>query len=111
MNTVEDILCLELKLCHVVSSQISLLDPFHLLVGMAIVIILLESRCPLVGSSVGDEISAKFQRTISRQRKELPEIRWYQNDRIFEGFLDFWTKMMNWPKITKKAKNYQKFQK
>ena len=43
----------------------------------------------LVGSSVGDKISAKFQRTISRQRKELPEIRWCQNDRIFEGFLDF----------------------
>ena len=28
-------------------------------------------------------------RKISRQRKELPEIRWCQNDRIFEGFLDF----------------------
>ena len=26
---------------------------------------------------------------ISRQRKKLPEIRWCQNDRIFEGFLDF----------------------
>ena len=25
-------------------------------------------------------------RTISRQRKELPEIRWCQNDRIFEVF-------------------------
>ena len=26
---------------------------------------------------------------ISRQRKELPGIRWCENDRIFEGFLDF----------------------
>ena len=35
-----------------------------------------------VRSSVGDKISAKFQRTISRQRKELPEIRWCQNNQI-----------------------------
>ena len=42
-----------------------------------------------VRSSVGDKISAKFHRTISRQRKELSEIRWCQNDRIFEGFLEF----------------------
>jgi len=26
---------------------------------------------------------------ISRERKELPENRWCQNDRIFEGFSDF----------------------
>ena len=49
-----------------------------------------------VGSSVRDKISAKFQRTISRQRKELPEIRWCQNDRIFEGFLDFPKNMKFW---------------
>ena len=33
---------------------------------------------------------------ISRQRKELPEIRWCQNDRIFEGFLDFPKKITFW---------------
>ena len=30
---------------------------------------------------------------MSRQRKELPEIRWCQNDRIFEGFSDFQNKI------------------
>merc|ERR1711989_295205 len=33
---------------------------------------------------------------ISRQRKELPEIRWCQNDRIFEDFLDFPKNMIIW---------------
>jgi len=33
---------------------------------------------------------------ISRQRKELPEVRWCQNDRIFEGFLDFPKHMKFW---------------
>ena len=59
-------------------------------------ILLLESPCSLVGPSVRDKISAKFQHTISRQRKELPEIRWCQNDRIFEGFLDFPKNMKFW---------------
>ena len=33
---------------------------------------------------------------ISWQRKELLEIRWCQNDRIFEGFLDFPKNMKFW---------------
>ena len=42
--------------------------------------------------SVGSFVRRKvlhLTRTISRQRKELPKIRWCQNDQIFEGFLDF----------------------
>ena len=48
-----------------------------------------------VGWLVRDKISAKFQRTISRQRRELLEIRWCQNDQIFEGFLNFPKKYKN----------------
>ena len=39
---------------------------------------------------MGISISAFFGfLAISQQQKEVPEIRWCQNDRIFEGFLDF----------------------
>ena len=39
--------------------------------------------CPLSSSS------QKIRMAISREQKELPENRWCQNDRIFEGFSDF----------------------
>ena len=38
----------------------------------------------------------KIQMAISQQRSELPEIYWCQNNRIFEGFLEF---QINWSKL------------
>ena len=37
--------------------------------------------------------SQKIRTAISRERKELREIRWCQNDRIFGGFSDFQKKI------------------
>ena len=56
-------------------------------------ILLLETPCPLVRPS---RFLRHLTRTISRQQKELPEIRWCQNDRNFEGFLDFPKNMKFW---------------
>ena len=59
--------------------------------------LLLETPCPSVRPSVGpSRFLRHLTRTISRQRKELPEIRRCRNDRIFEGFLDFPKKMKFW---------------
>ena len=57
-----------------------------------------ESRCqiliniPNIGQNTQFLLlssSQKIRLAISRERKGLPEIRWYQNDQNFEGFSDF----------------------
>ena len=67
-----------------------------------ILILLLELPCSFVRHIFLHHLT----RTISRQRKELPEICWCQIAWILEGFLDFeiYENCQN-------AKNYQKGQK
>ena len=44
---------------------------------------------PIPPPPLSSSVSQNIQMAISRERNELPENRWCQNDRIFEGFSDF----------------------
>ena len=44
---------------------------------------------PRIGNSPPLSLSQQVRTALSREQKEHPEIRWCQNNQIFEGFSDF----------------------